>query len=143
MPSTSQQAALLKHQQQLRNLQIQKQQVQVQAQAKFPPPCFIPDENFFLYRKQPTRLQIFFGRDHFTTLSDEIILQIFKWLPKKTLIRCSCVCRRFNRCAKDESLWTRLDLGGRSLRAGALENVLTRGVVVLRLAQTEVANIKR
>ncbi|XP_036345799.1 uncharacterized protein LOC118755048 [Rhagoletis pomonella] len=58
---------------------------------------------------------------------------------KSALIRCSYVCRRFGRCASDESLWTRLDLGGRHLRAGALESILTRGVVILRLAQQAAA----
>lgn len=96
---------------------------------------FQPDENFFLYRNRALRGSD--GKDHFSKLSDEIILQIFKLLPKKALIRCSYVCQRFNRCARDESLWTRLDLGGRSLRAGALGDILPRGVVILRLAQSE------
>lgn len=101
---------------------------------------FIPNENFFLFRTQSMREHNPNGRDNFELLSDEMILQIFKWLPKKTLLRCGYVSRRFNRCASDESLWTRLDLGGRSLKAGAMENVLKRGVVILRLAQTEVSN---
>ncbi|XP_055849299.1 S-phase kinase-associated protein 2 [Episyrphus balteatus] len=99
---------------------------------------FVPDENFFLYRNRALRGSD--GKDHFSKLSDEIILQIFKLLPKKTLIRCSYVCQRFNCCARDESLWTRLDLGGRSLRAGALGDILPRGVVILRLAQSEMSH---
>lgn len=148
MPSTSQQAAFYKHQQhqnQFQKAQIVKQhqiqselQQQQQQQLKPPPPRFVPDENFFLYRNHAMRFGSN-GKDYFTTLlSDEIVLQIFKWLPKKTLIRCSYVCRRFNRCANDESLWTRLDLGGRSLRDGSLGNVVSRGVVILRLAQAEI-----
>ncbi|XP_055905493.1 S-phase kinase-associated protein 2 isoform X2 [Eupeodes corollae] len=99
---------------------------------------FVPDENFFLYRNRAMRGSD--GKDHFSKLSDEIILQIFKLLPKKALIRCSYVCQRFNCCARDESLWTRLDLGGRSLRAGALGDILPRGVVILRLAQSEMSH---
>lgn len=96
---------------------------------------FVPDENFFLFRNKSLKASD--GNNHFLSLSDEIILQIFKFLPKKALIRCSYVCQRFNRCSKDESLWTRLDLGGRSLRAGALGDILPRGVAILRLAQAE------
>ncbi|XP_013097530.1 S-phase kinase-associated protein 2 isoform X2 [Stomoxys calcitrans] len=138
MPSTSQQAAILKQQQQL---QLQKQYLQQQQQLELlqhqHPPRFVSNENFFLFRSQSMRERNPDGKDHFNTLSDEIILQIFKWLPKKTLLRCGYVSRRFNRCASDESLWTRLDLGGRSIKAGAMENILKRGVVILRLAQAE------
>ncbi|XP_020714069.1 uncharacterized protein LOC101452586 isoform X2 [Ceratitis capitata] len=97
-------------------------------------------DNFFLFRQHQYRDHLTDGKDYFNTLSDEIILQIFKWLPKKALIRCSYVCRRFNSCARDESLWTRLDLAGRHLRAGAMENILTRGVVILRMAQAELSH---
>ncbi|XP_011189757.1 S-phase kinase-associated protein 2 isoform X2 [Zeugodacus cucurbitae] len=145
MPSTSKQS--LFRQQQRQQQQQQQQLINTQNQNKSQnrptqpannqqPPMVLYD-NFFLFRQQQMREHISDGKDHFSTLSDEIILQIFKWLPKKALIRCSYVCRRFNRCASDESLWTRLDLGGRHLRAGALENILTRGVVILRLAQAE------
>ncbi|XP_061392741.1 probable serine/threonine-protein kinase DDB_G0267686 [Musca vetustissima] len=146
MPSTSQQAAILKHQQQQQlqkqylqqqHQQQQQQQLQHTAHIVAQTPRFAPSDTFFLFRNQTMRERNPDGKDHFNTLSDEIILQIFKWLPKKTLLRCGYVCRRFNRCASDESLWTRLDLGGRSIKAGAMENILKRGVVILRLAQAE------
>ncbi|XP_073815092.1 S-phase kinase-associated protein 2 isoform X2 [Musca autumnalis] len=147
MPSTSQQAAILKQQQQQQqHQQLQKQYFQQQQQQQLQQqtahivaqtPRFAPSDTFFLFRNQTMRERNPDGKDHFNTLSDEIILQIFKWLPKKTLLRCGYVSRRFNRCASDESLWTRLDLGGRSIKAGAMENILKRGVVILRLAQTE------
>ncbi|KAM7363875.1 S-phase kinase-associated protein 2 isoform 2-T3 [Cochliomyia hominivorax] len=136
LPSTSQQAVLLKQQQQ----QLQKQYIQQQCQLvqqQQLQPRFVPNENFFLFRNPSMRERNPDGKDHFNTLSDEIILQIFKWLPKKTLLRCGYVCRRFNCCASDESLWTRLDLGGRFIKPGAMENILKRGVVILRLAQAE------
>ncbi|XP_017474440.1 PREDICTED: uncharacterized protein LOC108365035 isoform X1 [Rhagoletis zephyria] len=144
MPSTSKQITLIKQQQrqQLQQQQLQRQVQNVsQHQQKQKPneqhPHMALYDNFFLFRQQQLRDHVNDGKDHFSSLSDEIILQIFKWLPKKALIRCSYVCRRFGRCASDESLWTRLDLGGRHLRAGALESILTRGVVILRLAQAE------
>jgi len=79
------------------------------------------------------------GINYFDRLSDEILLDIFRWLPKKTLLRIASVCRRFNCCARDETLWMRLDLGLRTLRPNALEQVVRRGVPVLRLAQADVS----
>ncbi|XP_055534037.1 S-phase kinase-associated protein 2 [Wyeomyia smithii] len=95
------------------------------------------DEKFFLYRKRTAKQLP--GEDYFTRLSDEMILQVFRWLPKKTLIRCSEVSKRFNRVAQDETLWTRLDLSCRSLREGAIGRVISRGTVILRLAQAHVS----
>ncbi|XP_067619262.1 S-phase kinase-associated protein 2 isoform X2 [Eurosta solidaginis] len=141
IPSTSKQSTLIQ-QQQRQQMQLQMQslrQHQQQSQQTSEPHIDLYD-NFFLFRQHQLSDNVSDGMDHFSNLSDEIILQIFKWLPKKALIRCSHVSRRLNRCAKDESLWTRLDLGGRHLRAGALENILTRGVVILRLAQAELTN---
>lgn len=65
-----------------------------------------------------------------------MVLQVLKWLPKKTLLRCALVSRRFSRLVNDESLWTRLDLGSKILTDGVLAVVLSRGVVILRLAQS-------
>lgn len=96
------------------------------------------DSGFFLYR---TRNREAPGPDYFSRLSDEIILEIFKWLPKKALIRCSTVCRKFNQLTADESLWTRLDLGGKHIRAGTFAHILSRGVIIFRMAQCEVSSI--
>lgn len=78
------------------------------------------------------------GKDPFADLSDETILEIFKWLPKPTLATCGRVCRRWMEIAFDESLWRRLDLSKKHLGPGVLGNVLNRGVVVLRLATAEI-----
>lgn len=61
---------------------------------------------------------------------------MLKWLPKKTLLRCALINRRFSRLVNDESLWTRLDLGNKILNDGVLAVILSRGVVILRLAQS-------
>uniref|UniRef100_A0A182QH67 F-box domain-containing protein n=1 Tax=Anopheles farauti TaxID=69004 RepID=A0A182QH67_9DIPT len=99
----------------------------------------VSEELFFMYRKSlrktPTGCE-----DLFSMLSDEMLLQIFKWLPKKTLLNCGQVNRRFNRVSKDETLWYRLDLGGRTLQYDGLSEVLNRGTVVLRMAHTTVVN---
>ncbi|XP_035911602.1 S-phase kinase-associated protein 2 [Anopheles stephensi] len=97
------------------------------------------DDTFFLFRKDPQKASA--GEENpFDLLSDEIILHIMKWLPKKTLISCSLVNRRFYRVAKDETLWYRMDLSNRTLQYHGLAEVLSRGVIVLRLAQTNIAN---
>ncbi|XP_055700219.1 S-phase kinase-associated protein 2 [Phlebotomus papatasi] len=93
----------------------------------------ISDENFFLYKNRE-----FAVYDHFSKLSDEMILQVFKWLPKKTLMKCSLVNRRFHRLTQDETLWARMDLAGRSFRTEAIGRIITRGVIILRLAQTKI-----
>lgn len=74
--------------------------------------------------------------DPFNQLSDEMVLQVLKWLPKKTLLRCALINRRFSRLVNDESLWTRLDLGSKILNDGVLAVILARGAVILRLAQS-------
>lgn len=95
-------------------------------------------DSFFVFRTPAMSAHINSGINYFERLSDEILLDIFKWLPKKTLLRMATVCRRFNRCSRDETLWTRLDLGLRTIRPGALEQIVRRGVLVIRLAQTSI-----
>lgn len=97
---------------------------------------FTEDDSFFMYQRRDPRL--YTGEDNFTKLSDEILLSIFKWLPKKTLNRCSLVNHRFHRVTQDESLWTRLDLAGKTIQPYALGRILLRGTIILRLAQSKV-----
>lgn len=94
------------------------------------------EDSFFMFQKRDPRN--YTGPDNFAKLSDEVLLSIFKWLPKKALIRCSMVNQRFHRVTQDESLWTRLDLAGKTIQAQALGRILQRGVIILRLAQTKV-----
>lgn len=76
--------------------------------------------------------------DYFDLLSDEVILQVFRWLPKSNLKDLALCCKRFYRLSEDESLWTRMDLAGKHLRPGQLGMVISKQVVVLRLARSEV-----
>lgn len=48
------------------------------------------------------------------------------------------VCKRWCQIARDEALWTRLDLGSKVLNEGTLGHILPRGVQILRLAQSEI-----
>ncbi|XP_076687178.1 S-phase kinase-associated protein 2 isoform X2 [Andrena cerasifolii] len=101
-----------------------------------------PEENsldqFYLYRRK--RKPSIMGEDKFNKLSDEMILMILKWLPKKCLVRSMLVCKRWCQIARDEALWSRLDLGGKVLNEGTLGHILPRGVQILRLAQAEIAD---
>lgn len=76
--------------------------------------------------------------DPFMRISDEILLEIFYHLPKKALFRVACVSQRFNRVARDESLWVTMDLGGKYLTHHTIGEVISRGAVVLRLAQAKI-----
>ncbi|XP_052102634.1 S-phase kinase-associated protein 2-like [Mytilus californianus] len=76
--------------------------------------------------------------DYFAELSDEVILNIFKWLPRFTLAKCARVCHRWSRLVADDHLWKRIDLSNRTLSPGVLGNVLRRGVQILRLAKSEI-----
>ncbi|XP_006622814.1 S-phase kinase-associated protein 2 isoform X2 [Apis dorsata] len=95
-------------------------------------------EQFYLYRRK--RKPSIVGEDKFNKLSDEMILMILKWLPKKCLVRSMLVCKRWCQIARDEALWSRLDLGSKVLNEGTLGHILPRGVQILRLAQAEIAD---
>lgn len=101
-------------------------------------PTISSDESFYYYQRKVPHVSS--GIDHFSRLSYEMILSVFQWLPKKTLLRCALVSKQFNVAASDELLWGRLDLAGRNLNVGAMGRVLRRGCVVVRLAQTKIAS---
>lgn len=109
--------------------------VQYMSQKKHLP-TISSDESFYYYQRKVPHVSS--GVDHFAQLSYEMILSVFQWLPKKALLRCALVSKRFNVASMDESLWGRLDLSGRNLNVGAMGRVLRRGCVVVRLAQTKV-----
>jgi hypothetical protein len=53
-----------------------------------------------IYSKEylyPSTLLLGAKEDNFSKLSDELILRIFHWLPRKKLIGCSIVCKRWYR----------------------------------------------
>ncbi|XP_060649501.1 S-phase kinase-associated protein 2 [Drosophila nasuta] len=115
-----------------------KQALLRQQKKPTPVPRLVPTQNFFVYRTPAMSAHISSGINYFEQLSDEILLDIFRWLPKKALLRIATVCRRFNCCARDETLWTRLDLGLRTIRPSGLEHVVRRSIPVLRLAQADI-----
>jgi len=78
------------------------------------------------------------GKDLLNTMSEEVILGVFRWLPKSTLARCARVCKRWLRLTADETLWKRLDLGLAKVTPGVVGKVVSRGCQVLRLARATV-----
>lgn len=107
----------------------------LQMKKYYLPPMVTSDNDFFLYKENAANQS---EEDYFAKLSDEMILAIFKYLPKKALNRCIYVCRRFSNVVQDETLWIRMDLASRNIQAGAMGNLLSRGVIILRLAQAKV-----
>ncbi|KAJ0184378.1 hypothetical protein K1T71_000801 [Dendrolimus kikuchii] len=79
-----------------------------------------------------------YGPDSFSALSDEMMLSIFRWLPKRTLAHSMLVCKRWYRVACDETLWQRLDLGNKTLNKDALGRILARKPIIVRFASSEI-----
>ncbi|KAL6257481.1 hypothetical protein P5V15_011051 [Pogonomyrmex californicus] len=95
-------------------------------------------DQFCLFRRK--RRPSIEGENKFDKLSDEIILMILKWLPKRYLVNSMLVCKRWCQIGRDEALWTRLDLSSKVLNEGTLGYILPRGIQILRLAQAEIAD---
>ena len=60
----------------------------------------------------------------FNDMPEEIVLHVFKWLPKTTLAKCALVSKRWLKITQDESLWRRLDLGLRTVPPGVVGQVI-------------------
>ncbi|CAO1348653.1 unnamed protein product [Diamesa hyperborea] len=78
--------------------------------------------------------------NHFNKLSDEIILEILQWLPKKSLMKCLILDTRFNRIVQDDTLWIRMDLGNKALKPGSIGKIFAKSFLILRLAQAKIAS---
>lgn len=75
-------------------------------------------------------------------LPDEVILMIFKFFSKPTLVSCACVCRRWKDIAFDNDLWPRIELSQRKIPPGIMAQILYRKPIVLRMSQTEASFLK-
>ena len=67
-----------------------------------------------------------------------MVLHILHFLPKRYLGVVALVCKRWYRLSQDESLWTRMDIGNRQLPPGAMGNIMSRQVLIMRLSQAEI-----
>lgn len=57
--------------------------------------------------------------DFWTFLSDEMVLYIFRLLPRKVLVDMSLLSRRFRKLSRDDSLWTELILDYEDIKQDA------------------------
>ena len=74
-------------------------------------------------------------------MSDECLLQIFKWIPRPLLLRYACVSKRWYSLMFDESLWNRFDLSDKIVYSEILIKLLNRGIKIFGLGRVEVKEI--
>ncbi|CAF1633310.1 unnamed protein product [Adineta ricciae] len=77
-------------------------------------------------------------KDYINSLSDELILSIFKYLPRASLAAMSQTCRRLRSLTHDPILWCRVDMSRKHVEGCYLRDVLLRGTVVLKMYQTTI-----
>ncbi|CAF0904247.1 unnamed protein product [Brachionus calyciflorus] len=76
--------------------------------------------------------------DFFSKLSDEIILKIFNFIPRKTLLKYAIVCKRWHQLMSDEFLWISFDLSYRINHAETVMKLLNLGVKMLALGHSDI-----
>ena len=76
----------------------------------------------------------------FEDMPDEIVLQIFKHLEFYDNASSSQVCKRWKLLSEDQSLWQKINLGGRQVPAKFIEKALRHGCQYLSLHGTEIEN---
>lgn len=77
--------------------------------------------------------------DYFDWLPEEMILNIFKILDRRTLIKCTYVCKKWRRIAYDESLWQCLNIPRRRMTVMALDKLLRRNIKFISLSHGTVS----
>ncbi|XP_006824076.2 S-phase kinase-associated protein 2-like [Saccoglossus kowalevskii] len=78
------------------------------------------------------------GTDYFSHMSDEIVLNVFKWLPLTTMAKCARVCRRWSSLAFDESLWRRPFLTGKTFKDGQIGKIFLRGMTAGKFTKSDI-----
>ena len=75
----------------------------------------------------------------FDLLSDEIVIKIFEFVPRTLLLNgCALTCKRLRNICYDDTLWKRIDLGGKTFGPGQAGKIILRGTKILRMAKTTV-----
>lgn len=72
--------------------------------------------------------------DYFSSLPDELIINIFRYLNKADLYKVMGVSRRLNRIARDSDLWRHIDFLGARLDEDDIVRRLHKNSTLLRLA---------
>lgn len=83
----------------------------------------------------------YFLTDDFDTLPEEIILNIFKLMDKRTLIKCALVCHQWRRIAYDKSLWQHLNIPSRRISISTLDNLLSRNIKYFSTSHSNVSKL--
>ncbi|XP_033117055.1 S-phase kinase-associated protein 2-like isoform X2 [Anneissia japonica] len=78
------------------------------------------------------------SKEPFQSLTNEVILSVFQWLPLSSLLSCARVCKRWKMLAYDDSLWRQINLTRFHFPPGTLGKVLERGCTAVKLAQASV-----
>ena len=78
----------------------------------------------------------------FDDLPDEIILQIFKNLEFYENTASAQVCKRWKLLSEDQSLWQKINLGGRKVPAKFIEKALRHGCQYLNLLETKIESVQ-
>ena len=76
----------------------------------------------------------------FEDMPDEIVLEIFKHLEFYDNASSSQVCKRWKLLSEDQSIWQKINLGGRQVPAKFIEKALRHGCQYLSLHGTEIGN---
>jgi len=82
-------------------------------------------------------------KDYFSELSDEIILNILKWIPKPLLLKYAIVCKRWYHLMFDQTLWRRHDLANKIVNAEMLIKLLNRGIQIFGLGRSDLRKSSR
>ena len=72
--------------------------------------------------------------------SDEVILNVLRFLNIEDIIRCSQLSKRFRRISQDESLWLKVNLSLRIFNRNYLQVVLNNGCKYLGLYHSRIKN---
>ncbi|CAL8139848.1 unnamed protein product [Orchesella dallaii] len=76
--------------------------------------------------------------DYISTMPDEVLLRICKYLPKPALSNLSRTSRRFSGLIEDDTLWKRLCVMNKILSPEHLIIIMSRKPIYLRMARTTI-----
>lgn len=70
---------------------------------------------------------------YFEDLPDEILLKIFQYLNMKEIVYCAQMSKRIRKITHDQSLWQKINLYQRKVKAEFVEQILSNGCKYLSL----------
>ena len=79
------------------------------------------------------RLSTVYLAVYFEDLPDEILLKIFQYLNMKEIVYCAQMSKRIRKITHDQSLWQKINLYQRKVKAEFVEQILSNGCKYLSL----------